>query len=156
MAKTKFTFSIVGLSHRLYRGSEVTVGSAVQLQKNVKGYICSGRVKWNTFWPWPIWNCTFTPVGAQMEPPLRKHFSTGILQWNLHHYVRTIKITILQKKIENVVPFQNGGQITDFYFSHHFDFGQNLRKHFSKRIFQWNSAQSRKTWINLHYWNNIF
>ena len=28
------------------------------------------------------------------------------------------KITILQKKkkIENVVPFQNGGQITDFYF----------------------------------------
>ena len=27
-----------------------------------------------------------------------------------------LKFTILQKKIENVVPFQNGGQITDFYF----------------------------------------
>ena len=27
------------------------------------------------------------------------------------------KITNLQKKIENVVPFQNGGQITDFYFA---------------------------------------
>ena len=31
--------------HRSYKGAEVTVG-----------YICSGGVKWNTFWPWPIWN----------------------------------------------------------------------------------------------------
>ena len=39
------------------------------------------------------------------------HFPTGILQWNLHH-----NIIILQKKsFKNVVPFQNGGQITDFY-----------------------------------------
>ena len=33
---------------------------------------------------------TFTPVGAQggtgsMEPPLRNHFLSGVLQWNLHH-----------------------------------------------------------------------
>ena len=27
-----------------------------------------------------------------------------------------LKITILQRNFENVVPFQNGGQITDFYF----------------------------------------
>ena len=45
------------------------------------------------------------------------------------------KITILQKKIENVVPFQNGGQITDFYLRH-FDFGQNLKNLFPKGIFQ--------------------
>ena len=35
----------------------------------------------------------------------------------------------------NVVLFQNGGQITDFYLCH-FDFGQILKKHFSKGIFQ--------------------
>ena len=27
------------------------------------------------------------------------------------------KITILEHNFENVVPFQNGGQITDFYFA---------------------------------------
>ena len=30
------------------------------------------------------------------------------------------------------------------------------KKHFPKGIFQWNLAQSRRTWIDLHYWNNIF
>ena len=49
MAKTKFRFSFFGLSHRLYKGSEVMVGSEDQLQKFFKGYICSGEVKWNTF-----------------------------------------------------------------------------------------------------------
>ena len=28
--------------------------------------------------------------------------------------------------------------------------------HFPIRIFQWNLAQSRRTWIDLHYWNNNF
>ena len=37
MAKAKFRFSIFGLSHRLYRGSKVTVGSEDELQKNFKG-----------------------------------------------------------------------------------------------------------------------
>ena len=40
----------------------------------------------------------------------------------------------------------------------HIDFGQNLKNHFPKGIFQWNLAQtfqSRRTWIDLHYWNNI-
>ena len=39
-----------------------------------------------------------------------------------------------EKKIENVVPFQNGGQITDFYFAP-FDFGQYLKNHFPKGTF---------------------
>ena len=34
--------------------------------------------------------------------------------------------------------------------------GQNLKNHFPIRIFQWNLAQSRRTWIDLHYWNNNF
>ena len=42
-----------------------------------------------------------------------------------------------------------------FFISRHFDFGQNLKNRFPKRIFQWNLAQSRRTWIDLHYWNNI-
>ena len=51
MAKTKFRFSIFGLSHRLCRprGSEVTLGSEDQLRKFFKGHICSGGVKWNAF-----------------------------------------------------------------------------------------------------------
>ena len=44
------------LFHRLYRGSEVTVGSEDPLQISFKGQICSRGVKWNTFWLWPIWN----------------------------------------------------------------------------------------------------
>ena len=68
------------------------------------------------------------------------------------------KITILQKKKKkkkrkrkekqknnkkNVVPLQNGDQITEFIYRH-FDFGQTLNKHFPKRIFQENLAQSRR------------
>ena len=49
MAKTKFGFSIFGLSHRLLRGSKVTVGSEDQLQNFFKGHICSGGAKWNMF-----------------------------------------------------------------------------------------------------------
>ena len=52
--KNKFRFSIFCISHRLCRGSEVTVGSEDQLQKFFNGHICSGGVKWNTFLPWPI------------------------------------------------------------------------------------------------------
>ena len=43
-------------------------------------------------------------------------------------------MTILQKKNLNVVPFQNGGQITDFYFAS-FRFWPNFEKPFSKKNF---------------------
>ena len=62
------------------------------------------------------------------------------------------KITILpkkkkkkKKKDENVEPFQNGGQITNFYFaSFRFKPKFEKKKHFPKGIFQWNLAQSRR------------
>ena len=50
-------------------------------------------------------------------------------------YVWTTKNYNSEKKNENVVPFQNGGQITDFYFAS-FRLGQNLKNHFPKGIFQ--------------------
>ena len=34
-----------------------------------------------------------------------------------------------KKKIENVVPFQNGGQITDFYLKNHFPKGILVGEH---------------------------
>ena len=34
--------------------------------------------------------------------------------------------------------------------------GQNLKNHFPIRILKWNLAQSRRIWIDLHYWNNNF
>ena len=37
------------LFHKLYRGSEVTVGSEDPLQNFLKGHICLSGVKWNTF-----------------------------------------------------------------------------------------------------------
>ena len=54
-------------------------------------------------------------------PRKENHFPTGILQWNLRHictgYKKSQFCKKKKKKIENVVPFQNGGQITDFYFT---------------------------------------
>ena len=43
-----------------------------------------------------------------------------------------------KKKIENVVPFQNGGQITDFYFASFRFWAKFEKNHFPKGIFQWN------------------
>ena len=43
------------------------------------------------------------------------------------HMYGTYKITILQFFFLNVVPFQNGGQITDFYFAS-FQFWTNFEK----------------------------
>ena len=50
--KNKIQIFFFYLSHRLCRGS---LGTEDQPQF-FKGHICSGGVKWNTFWPWSIWN----------------------------------------------------------------------------------------------------
>ena len=55
----------------------------------------------------------------------------------------------MEKFFKNVVLFQNGGQITDFYFAS-FHFGQNLKNHFPNGISQGNLAQSSRTLIHLH------
>ena len=49
---------------------------------------------------------------------------------------RAIKNHNSEKKIQNVVPFQNGGQITDFYFAS-FRFWPNFEKQttFPKEFF---------------------
>ena len=48
-------------------------------------------------------------------------------------YVWTMKIDNSEKKNENVVPFQNGGQITDFYFAS--VFGRKFETPLSQRNF---------------------
>ena len=72
----------------------------------------------------------------------------------IHVYVHTERIILQKKKIWNVVLFQNCGQITEFYFAS-FQFWPKFEKPLSKGILQWNLALSRRTWIDLHYWNNI-
>ena len=52
---------------------------------------------------------------------------------NATQYIYTLKTTIKQKNPKKTLPFENGGQITDFA-SCHFDFGENLKHHFRKRI----------------------
>ena len=105
---------------------------------------------------WPrYFYSRWCPRGVLRDPSVENHFSTGILQYNLHHICMGYKNSQFGKKNENVVPFQNGGQITNFDFAS-FRFWPKFENHFPKGIFQWNWAQSRRTWIHLHYWNNIW
>ena len=57
------------------------------------------------------------PKGGSMEPPEKTPFLREFCNEICTIYVRAIKNHNSEKKIENVVPFQNGGQITDFYFA---------------------------------------
>ena len=82
---------------------------------------------------------TFTPVGAQRGGGLRKPLSQRNFAIKFAPYMYALSETIIPgKKNKNVVLFQNGGPITDFFFFflRHFDFGQNLTYNFSKEIFQ--------------------
>ena len=64
---------------------------------------------------------TFTPVGAQGgfhgTPPEKTTFPPEFCNEICTIYVRDIKNHNSEKKKLNVVPFQNGGQITDFCFA---------------------------------------
>ena len=65
--------------------------------------------------------------GGPRDPTVENLFPTGILQWNLHHICMGYKSPQIWKKNENVVPFENGGQITDFCFAS-FWFWQKFEK----------------------------
>ena len=67
-----------------------------------------------------------------MEPPEKTTFPPEFCNEICTIYVRAI--TILQKKFQDDVPFQNGGQITDFYFAS-FRFWPNFEKPLSQKIF---------------------
>ena len=64
---------------------------------------------------------TFTPVGGRRGvpwKPLKKTiFPPEFCNEICAIYAWTIKNHNSEKKNENVVPFQKGGQITDFYFA---------------------------------------
>ena len=54
--------------------------------------------------------------------------------WNLHHIsMDYYKSQFCKKQLENVVPFQNGGHITDFYFAS-FRFWPKFEKQFFNEI----------------------
>ena len=85
---------------------------------------------------WPrYFYSRWCPRGVPWNPPWENHFPTGILQWNLHHICTGHKKSqFCKKKNLNVVPFQNGGQITDFCFAS-FRFWPNFEKPLSQRNF---------------------
>ena len=85
---------------------------------------------------WPrYFYSRWCPRGVPRDPSVENHFPTGILQWNLHHIFMGYKNSqFCKKKIENVVPFQNGGQINDFYFAS-FRFWPKFEKSLSQRNF---------------------
>ena len=61
-----------------------------------------------------------------MQPPKKTTFPPELCNEICTIYVSTIKK-------DYIVPFQNGGQITNFAS---FDFDQDLKNHFPKGIFQ--------------------
>ena len=70
-----------------------------------------------------------------MKPPQKTTFPPEFCNEICTMYVRAIKNHNSAKKIVNAVPFQNGGQITDFYFVS-FRFWPNFEKNtFPKEFF---------------------
>ena len=81
------------------------------------------------------WPRYFTPVGAQGGTPLKKTtFPPEFCNEICTIYVWTIKSHNSAKKIQNVVPLPNGGQITNFYFAS-FQFWPKFGKPLSQRNF---------------------
>ena len=73
--------------------------------------------------------------GGSMEPPQRKPLSHRNFLIIFTPYVYTLITTIFQeKKYKIFVPFQNGGQITDFHFAS-FRFRPKFEKPLSQRNF---------------------
>ena len=91
----------------------------------------SSVVKWSLTLKWPryFYSRWFhgTPLKKTTFPP---EFCNEICTI----YVRAIKNHNSAKYFENVVPFQNGGQITDFYFAS-FRFWPKFEKPLSQRNF---------------------
>ena len=86
-------------------------------------------------WPRYFYSRWCPRGGVPRDPTVENHFPTGIVQWNLHHIcINYKKSQFCKKKNENVVPFQNGGQITDFYFTS-FRFWPKFEKPLSQRNF---------------------
>ena len=96
-------------------------------------------------------------VGGSVEKPLSQcHFVM-----NATLYIFTLKRTYVRAKkiFKNDLPFQTGGQFTDFCFAS-FWFWRKVTKTepkqnkntFSKEFFQWNLAHNRRLSIHSHYW----
>ena len=99
----------------------------VQLRRII--FRCSLTLKWPRYF-YSRW----CPRGVPWTP-WENYFSTGILQWNLHHICTgNKKKKQFCKKNQNVVPFQNGGQRTDLYFAT-FRFWPNFENPLSQRNF---------------------
>ena len=74
------------------------------------------------------------PKGGSMEPPEKPLSHRNFAMKFAPYMYGTLKNHNSAKKKLNVVPFQNGGQITDF-ISRRFDFGQILKTTFPKKFF---------------------
>ena len=97
------------------------------------------------------------PKGGSVESPKKTTFPREFCNEICTIYICTIKNHNCGNYFFlNVALFQNGGQITYFYFASFRLWPKFEKTPFPKEFFQWNLAQSRRTWLDLHYWNNIF
>ena len=82
--------------------------------------------------------------GFHGTPPEKTTFPPEFCSEICTIYVRVIKNhNSAKKKILNVVPFQNGGQITDFYFAS-FRFWPKFEKPFSQKNFSMKSGSKKE------------
>ena len=93
--------------------------------------------------------------GFPRDPTVENHFPSGILRWNLHHICKHSKNHNSATKFFKSCTAWKWWPNNRFLFCVILILAENLKNHFPKGIFQWNLAQSRRTWIDLPYWNNI-
>ena len=96
------------------------------------------------------------PRGGPRDPSVENHFPTGICNEICTIYVWAIKIHNSVKKNWKCCTVSKWRPNNRFIFRGISILAKIWKNHFPKRICQWNLAQSRRTWIHLHYWNNIW
>ena len=71
-------------------------------------------------------------------------------------YVRARKNHNSAKRILKCCTVSKWGPNNRFLFRVISILAKFWKNHFPKGIFQWNLAQRRRIWIDLHHWNNLF
>ena len=95
------------------------------------------------------------PKGVPWNPPWEIQFPTRILHWNLHHICTGNKKSQFCKKNFKCCTVSKWRPNNRFLFRVISNLAKFWKKQFPKGIFQWNLAQRRRIWIDLHCWNNI-
>ena len=106
---------------------------------------------------WPrYFYSRWCPRGGSWNPPEKNTFPLEFCNEICTIYVRAIKNHNSAKKNSKCCFVSKWRPNNWFLFRVISNLAKFWKKHFSKRIFQWNLAQRRRIWKDWHYWNKIF